>query len=132
MNLSYWADVIGLISFVLTILTLIATLNVRSQVLHSHERRNFKANSKHVVGKLSGYIKSLQEDQLITDSFCQDINLYMTDLLTSYTFFSFSIKLNCKQISYCIKHTTDRNELRNSLAKHLTKLKNLVSKEVEL
>lgn len=130
--IKYWNEILSIIGFVITLLTFAATLNVRSQVIHLHEKRNFQKNHANVTGKLDGFIISLVEDNLNTESFFQQIDLFMVDLLSKYTFFNIPIKIKCKFISHKTRQMGDRHGLNTSLARQLTELKNLISKEVNI
>ncbi|MDR2023994.1 MAG: hypothetical protein LBQ71_12325 [Hungatella sp.] len=128
--LQYWNEILSILGFVITLFTFIATLNVRSQVVHLHEKRNFQANHANITGKLEGFIISLVDDNLNTESFFNQIDLYMVDLLSKYTFFNIFIKFKCKLISHKTRQVQSGQEIDNSLARQLTELKNLISKEV--
>lgn len=130
--LSVISDFCGILSLILTFFTLVATMSVKSQVLHSYERHNFKANYKQIVGKLEGYILSLSDDQLNSVSFYQQIDLYMTDLFSKYTFLKKAIKRKSKAISKYICESGETELSQIYLAKQLTELKNLISKEAHL
>lgn len=132
MRLNYLNDIIGIIGFILTFLTFIATLNVRSQIIHFNERRNFQANCNHIVGKLDGFTKSLLEDNLNNDRFYQQIDIYITDLTSKYTFLNLFIKIKCKYIGHILQYPQSNNNYQVRLAKNLTQLKNQISKEAEL
>lgn len=128
----YWGDFLNVIGFVITILTFFTTLNVRSQVIHSHERRRFQANYDTIYGKLGGFINSLTKNNLHSDEFYSLIDVYMTELPSQYTFLNFIIKFKCEQISRKVKSPSDNITYRTTLAKQLTKLKNSISKEADL
>ena len=128
MDLAYVSDILGIIGFLLTVITLLTTLNVRSQVIHSHEKQHFKASFEQTYGKIDGFIRSLSMDNLDTKSFYQQIDLFMVDLLSSYTFLNYRIKLKCKSVSQDTKSLKDKQ----ALIKHLTELKNMISKEANL
>lgn len=128
-TLNTLANILGILSFFLTLLTLVATLNVRSQIIHSEEKKNFKSNRKNIVGKLNGFLNSLLTDNLNSNEFYQSIDLYMVDLLSKYTFLHFTIRLKCKSISHCIQNNMGHNDFKSILAKQLTQLINLIAKE---
>ncbi len=132
MNLAYISDILGIIGFVLTVITLVTTLNVRSQVIHSHEKQHFKASLEQIHGKLDGFIRSLSVDNLDTNSFYQQIDIFMVDLLSRYTFLNFRIKLKCKSVSQDARSIKDKQAMNMKLTKHLTELKNMISKEANL
>ena len=132
MTLNHLNDAINIIGFILTLLTFLATLNVRSQIIHLNEKRTFQANLNHILGKLDGFTKSLLEDNLNSRQFYQQIDLYMTDLISKYTFLNFFIKIKCKYINHILQSPKDNNSYQIKLAKNLTKLKNQLSKEAQL
>lgn len=132
LNLAYVSDILGIIGFLLTVITLLTTLNVRSQVIHSHERQHFKANSEQIYGNIDGFIRSLSMDNLDTKRFYQQIDVFMVDLLSRYTFLNFRIKLKCKSVSQDTKSSKDKQAMNMKLTKHLTELKNMISKEANL
>ena len=92
MNIGTLSDILGIIGFFLTVLTLMATLNVRSQIIHSHERKTFKASYKQIIGQLDGFIKSLSVDYINTIAFYERIDMYITDLSSKYTFLNYKIQ----------------------------------------
>lgn len=132
MDISETADILGIFSFGLTFFTLLAALNVRSQIIHSHEKQMFKADCKQINGKIDGYIRSLLTDKLTSPNFYQQIDVYMSDLLSKYSFLSIQIKIKCKAISKKIHRHSNEQDFRTTLAKLLTELKNLLSKETNL
>ena len=132
MNLSYLSNILSIISFVLTLLTFLATLNVRSQIIHYNEKQTFKANLEYIIGKLDGFRKSLLEDKLDSRDFYQRIDIYITDLTSQYTFFNLFIKIRCKYISHILQSPQNNSSYPIRLAKNLIRLKNKLSKEVEL
>lgn len=130
--LQYWNEILSVVGFAFTLFTLLATLNVRSQIIHSHERQNFQANYNQIIGKLNGFIASLVENGLNTPSFYQQIDIYMTDLTSQYTFFNILIKLKCKHISHILISPADSVGFRTDLTKKITSLRNSLSKEANL
>lgn len=132
MNISLLADILGIVSFFLTILTLVTTLNVRTQIIHSHERKTFNASYKQIIGKLEGFEKSLLEDKLDSKDFYQRIDLYITDLTSQFTFFNLYVKIMCKYISHILQSPQNDSHYQVKLAKNLIKLRNQLFKEVEL
>lgn len=71
-------------------------------------------------------------DNLDTKRFYQQIDVFMVDLLSRYTFLSFRIKLKCKSVSQDTKSLKDKQAMNMKLTKHLTELKNMISKEANL
>lgn len=129
MDISSAADILGIIGFFVTLLTFIAALNVRSKIVHLKEREEFRSNFKQIEGKLNGYILSVKDNKLDSSPFYMDIDIYMTHLPTRYTFFGIMIKIKCKYISYILNHKNNDSNFDLSLAKQLTDLLNLISKE---
>ena len=128
----YWSEALNVIGFIITLLTFAAALNVRSQIVHSHEKQSFHTNHEHIIGKLEGFIVSLTENSLGTPNFFHQIDIYLADLSSKYTFLGIFIKIQCKYISYKLQNPVNNENFRTGLAKNLTKLKNLISKEVNL
>ena len=132
MNLGILSDILGIIGFFLTVLTLVATLNVRSQVIHSHERKTFKASYKQIIAQLDGFIKSLSVDYITTIVFYEQIDMYITDLSSKYTFLNYKIQLKFKMITHKISHKSKDANFNTDLAKYLVQLRNLLEKESSL
>lgn len=132
MNIGTLSDILGILGFFLTILTLMATLNVRSQIIHSHERKSFKASYKQIIGQLDGFVKSLSDDYINTIAFYERIDMYIIDLNSKYTFFNYKVRSKCKHINYEISHRGNDINFNNDLAKYLIQLKNLLEKENSL
>ena len=132
MNIGTLSDILGIIGFFLTVLTLMATLNVRSQIIHSHERKTFKASYKQIIGQLDGFIKSLSVDYINTIAFYERIDMYITDLSSKYTFLNYKIQLKFKIINHEINHRSNDVNFNTDLAKYLVQLRNLLEKENSL
>lgn len=132
MNLSTTADITGIISFVITIATFFTALNVRSKIIHYKEREHFKKEIKLIEGKLSGYRLSIVENHLSNSTFYLDIDTYMTDLITRYSFLNIPVKLRCKYISYLVFKKRSHQNFERKLVRQFTYLINALLKENEL
>lgn len=132
MSISSIANWFGILGFFLTLATFLAAINVRSQIVHLKERQNFKDQIINISAKLSGYVLSLEKNNLSDEIFFYRIDLYMTDLTSKFTFLRISVKLRCKYISYIISHRNAYIGFNSKLAKQLTQLNNAILKEVDI
>lgn len=132
MNIGRISDCLSILGFFLTLATFVAAINVRSQIVHLKERQNFKNEIKNISGILSGYVLSLEKNNLSEEIFFHRIDIYMTDLISKFTFFRISVKLRCKYISYLISRRNSYTGFNAKLAKQLTQLNNAILKEVDL
>lgn len=131
MDISAFADWLGIFGFFLTLLTFIAALNVRSKIVHLKERQNLKSEYLVVSGKLLGYVYSLEQNNLDSDTFFRGIDIFLTDILSRYTFLRFPVKLRCRYISRLLSKNDKSSISTLELAKQLTSLNNAILKEVE-
>lgn len=124
--LSCWASII---SFLITFVTFFISLNIRSKIIHIKERERFKKEFINITARLNGYLLSLKENNLLKDNFLLEIDIYMVDLTSRFTFLRFTTKMRCRYISYIINHKAKSKDFKKKLIKHLTKLTNILSKE---
>lgn len=120
---------IGFISLVLTIMTLINTQRLKHAICETKERTHLKNNYKTVLGKLEGYIQSLKDNQA-DEALYADIDMFIVDISTQYTFLSKMDKNNVMQnlrLMYSNKAEHNPHEYANLLIQ----LKNIILKEID-
>lgn len=84
-----WLDnlcsISGLISFVLSIFTFINTCKLKTAILNTKERADYKNNYTDLIARIEGFILSLEHDYPAVD-LSTDIDTFLCELLEAYSF----------------------------------------------
>lgn len=123
----------GLIGFIITLITLLTTCSVKKQIIHNAEREIFKQEVAGVIGKVDGFINSINEDKIYVPdnnrSFKPALSQFLTDVKTRFTFLS---KDSAKLLAVLHKKLDNPNLTENDwgiIAEQLIALKNTLQKE---
>ena len=134
-NISNW---INAISLIVSIVTLITMLRFKHKLRVEPEKERF-INQKHrIVKKLRGYSESLLGyDDFYQPAFLREIDLFLLDLMTSYTFWGWKLSNRLSAASKYINQTClvdlsnqESNQThRHNLTRKLREISALIEKE---
>lgn len=127
-----WLDILcsisGLISFVLSIFTFINTCKLKTAILNTKERADYKNNYTNLIAKIEGYILSLEHDYSAVD-LSTEIDTFLCELLETYSFLK---KQPAYRHIYRLKLLFKVKKFRNhTYIKTLTSLKVQLKKEAK-
>lgn len=132
-ELQYISFVITILSFFISVFTLINTQSVKKQIIQKTEIALFKAEIPEKIEKIEGFINSIKEDEIYKfdneQKFKNSLSLFLIDIKSRYTFIP---KRSVKDIKNLLKSLNKSNLSEhqwNNLAKQLVILKNTLSKE---
>lgn len=125
--------VIGVVGFIITLITLKTAYSVRKQLIHNAELSDFRNSADDIIQRIDGYIASINEDKLyISDN---DLTLkptiiqFMVDIQTRFCFLSKSTQKPLKKILHQMNNPNMLPSDWNNIANQLIKLKNFIRKE---
>ena len=125
---------LGLIGFVITLLTLGTALSVKKQILQNAEYQIFKKEIRGVIGKIEGYINSINEDKIYSSdnnrSFKPELSQFLINLKTQFTFLSKDSQKVINVLHKKLESPNLTNNDWNTIAEQLITLKNMLQKEV--
>lgn len=99
---SNWVNAISLI---ISIITLITMLRFRRRIRVEFEKDAFKKKRSRILKDLDGFSGSLLEDAgVYVSAFLGKIDVYLLELVTSYTFFNPWLTVKLRYTSFCINH----------------------------
>lgn len=124
--LDYLCATLGILSFIMTVLTLINTFRLKKAVIETKERQHLKLEFSNLVHKIEGFMQSLESNQA-DEALYQSIDCLATDLLSNYSFLSPQAKETIGKLKQYYKQSTrDAHEYHCTLIE----LKNSINKEV--
>lgn len=99
---SNWVNAISLI---ISVITLITMLRFRHRIKVEFEKENFQKKRSRILKDLDGFSSSLLEDAgIYVPTFLERIDIYLLELVTSYTFFNPWLTVRLRYVSFCITH----------------------------
>ena len=130
-TLSRFADIIGIVSFVITLLTFLIARRVSKKVVHLKEIDDFHSQRQMIIDRLNGFISSITEDHLhksdSSGTLALNIRLTLTDVETRYTHLSKRVRKNIKQLRSLLENP---NSDWHKVGELLVTLKNNIAKEI--
>lgn len=128
------ADIITLISFPLTLGTLLAAINVRKHILNHDEEEEFRIKKDEIIGKIDGFELSLKNDNFFNTPNISDfpfvIQCHLVDIKSKYTFLSRRSMKIIKKLITLLDSSSLTREQWHTITKYLITLKNSLNKEV--
>lgn len=99
---SNWVNAISLI---ISIITLITMLRFKHRIKVEFEKENFQKKRNRILKDLDGFSGSLLEDSSVyVSAFLRKIDVYLLELVTSYTFLNPWLSVRLRYTSFCINH----------------------------
>ena len=128
------SDWLTAISVIISFLTLVTMLCFNRRVRKALEKKDFAKDRNRIIKKTGGFSDSLLDGKY-DDKFLEQIDAYLVDVSTSFTFFSLSLRFRLWWTSFCInrccreeiKNGTDKS--RHKLSRQLRKIRILIGKE---
>lgn len=127
--LEYTGFVIGIIGFILTILTFLNTCKFKKQLIHNSEISDFRKNIDNILQRLESFVSSITDDQLHDKTFNSSLVLFLADLQSRYTFLSTSSKKIMVSLQKRLMRTDISTDEWIAIAKSLVNLNNSLKKE---
>lgn len=130
---SNWVNAISLI---ISVITLITMLRFRHRIKVEFEKQNFQKRKSRIVKDLDGFSSSLLEDSSVyVSAFLRKIDVYLLELVTSYSFLNPWLTVRLRYASFCINHfymeeaTNGNLKSRHKLCRQLRRILVLMRKE---
>lgn len=99
---SNWVNAISLI---ISVITLITMLRFRHRIKVEFEKENFQKKRSRILKDLDGFSSSLLEDSHVyVSAFLRKIDVYLLELVTSYSFLNLWLTIRLRYTSFCINH----------------------------
>lgn len=100
---SNWVNAISLIVAVVTLITM---LRFKRRIRVEFEKDAFRKKQRRIIKELDGYVGSLLEDPATyVTKFLETIDLFLLDLIESYTFLNRWLTFRIWYTSLCINHS---------------------------
>lgn len=122
------------ISLVVSAATLINMLRLNHKVRRALDKNNFDQKKKSIIKKLDGYAGSIQ-DGIYNENFLNELDLFLLEIYTSYTFFhkKLSIRLHLASFficKFCMKDVRNgKKKYHHKLSRQIRKILALIRKE---
>ena len=114
--LNNYANLISVIGLLVSIATLITTLRFKRRLRIAFEKEDFSKGKNRILKEVSGFADSLL-DGVYTKDFLERIDVYLSTLTASYTFWSFRLSFSIKYTRFLINHHYI-NDFKNGTTTH--------------
>lgn len=96
---------INAVSLIVAVVTLITMLRFKHRIKVEFEKENFQKKRTRILKDLDGFSSSLLEDSgVYVSAFLEKIDVYLLELITSYTFLNPWLTVQLRYTSLCINH----------------------------
>lgn len=132
-NLSWLANLFGLIGTLTSIATFVTLLRYKHKVGIEFERNAFSSKCGRILRELDGFSSSLSDD-IYSKKLLEEIDSCLVDLKCAYTFFNSKLKRKIKNTSIMINNcclvevTAGKDAHRHDLARSLREINALIRK----
>lgn len=130
-----WIDfIVGIVGLLLTIGTLVTSLNLKKQLVKRAEIESFRNKRQEILDKIDGFINSINEDKIfIKDNkktFDSKLLQFIVEIKSSYTFLSNNSIKKANNIYNLLNKLILYNEDWRVVATELVALKSYLQKEI--
>lgn len=128
------ASATGIIGFILTLLTFILALSVKSKLLKKVSTNDLHTNLTSIIDYFEGTYRSISEDNIYSITIINELDLRISKLLSEYTFISWQLKFVLKStvtlLETCRKDIAVNDKSNQiPLCKKISKIISLLRKE---
>ncbi len=131
--LEYISFAITILSFFISIFTLVNTQSVKKQIVQKAEIALFKSEISQKIEEIEGFINSINENEIYKfdnkQNFKKSLSTFLTDVMSRYTFISKRSVKSIKNLLKSLDEPSLSNNQWDNIAKQLVILKNTLLKE---
>lgn len=130
-----WIDfIVGIFGLLLTIGTLVTSLNLKKQLVKRAEIESFRNKRQEILDKIDGFINSINEDKIFTKdnkkTFDSKLLQFIVEIKSSYTFLSNNSIKKAKNIYNLLNKPILYDGDWRAVATELVALKSYLQKEI--
>lgn len=130
-----WIDIIiGIIGFLLTIGTLLTSLNLKKHLVKRAEIESFRNRKQNILYQIDGFVNSINEDKIFAKDnkkvFETKLLQFIVEIRTSYTFLSNNSIKKTKHLYNLLNKPILYDGDWKTIATELVALKSYLQKEI--